>query len=132
MNGKGRATYYVPNFAVNNPEIDPDFQQLSTKPDNPGAKPDNLGTLLDLVPDNLKEKIKGLGKKTSDRERMNLAILELCRWRPLTLRKLAILVDRNEKYMFKIITPLRKDGKLEYTIPEMPNHPEQAYKTVEK
>jgi ATP-dependent DNA helicase RecG len=27
------------------------------------------------------------------------------------------------------LTPMIEDGELEYTIPEMPNHPKQAYRT---
>jgi ATP-dependent DNA helicase RecG len=130
--GKGRATYYVPDLGFNNPELGPGLPLLLNPiPDNPIIIPDNPGALSNLVPADLKEKIKALGKKTADKERMNSVILELCKWRPLTSKEIAMLVERNEKYMFKIITPLRISGKLEYTIPEMPNHPEQAYKTVE-
>lgn len=61
---------------------------------------------------------------------MNALILDLCQWQPLTLRQLSLIIRRNEKYLFQYITPLKTEGKLEYTIPDMPNHPDQAYKTV--
>lgn len=136
--GKGRNTYYVPDFGFSNPDLGPGLPELFNSlpdnqgalTDNPKALPDNLQALTDKLPFNLKQQIKSLGKRTSDREKMNSGILNLCRWNPLTLKQLAALVQRNEKYMFMIITPLRESGQLEYTIPEMPNHPDQAYKTV--
>lgn len=35
------------------------------------------------------------------------------------------------EYELTIVTPLRLAGRLDYTIPEMINHPEQKYKTTE-
>ena len=100
---------------------------LPGKPDNLPGKPDNLNT--GELPAYLIEIIDDLGRKASN-EAMNNAILQLCSWKELTIRQLANILKRNDKYMFGIITPLRESGQLEYTIPDMPNHPEQAYKTA--
>ena len=44
---------------------------------------------------------------------------------------MADILKRGEKYLLRhYISPLREEGKLEYFYPEMPNHPQQAYKTV--
>ena len=91
------------------------------------AHTDNLNA--SELPAYLIEIIEDLGKKASN-EAMNNAILQLCSWKELTIRQLASIMNRNDKYLFGIITPLRESGKLEYTIPDMPNHPEQAYKTA--
>lgn len=142
--GKGRNTYYVPDFGFDNPESDPGLPQLLGLPDNPdvlSGNPDALsgnpgalsgdpGALSGQLPPPLKKQLRELGKRTADKEKMNSVILDLCRWKELTLKELAALIQRNEKYMSQIVTPLRESGQLEYTIPKMPNHPGQAYKTV--
>lgn len=142
--GKGRNTYYVPDFGFDNPESDPGLPQLLGLPDNPdvlsgnpnalsgnpGALSGDPGALSGQLPPPLKKQLRELGKRTADKEKMNSVILDLCRWKELTLKELAALIQRNEKYMSQIVTPLRESGQLEYTIPKMPNHPGQAYKTV--
>ena len=143
--GKGRATYYVPDFGFNNPKFGPGSplllnhltdnpgaipDHLSALSGNLGALPDNPGALSDKLPSNLIQQINELGKRASDKEKMDNVILNLCSWRALTLKELAVLVRRNERYLFNIVSPLKEKGKLVYTIPDMPHHPEQAYKTV--
>jgi hypothetical protein len=86
--------------------------------------------LSDQLPDFLKERLKDLGKRTVDKEKLDAVILALCSWRPLTIKQLAGIMRRNEKYLLTFITPLREKGKLIFTIPEMHSHPNQAYKTV--
>ncbi len=141
--GKGRATYYVPDLAFYAPEMGPphpkefSFQQpgalsdqFDSLPDQSPVLSDQLAILSDQVPDELKEMVKGLGKREGDKEKVNATILALCSWQALTLKGLAAIMQRNEKYLLSFITPLRESGKLSFTIPDMQNHPEQAYKTV--
>ncbi len=150
--GKGRATYYIPGagFDFNEP-----FTPLPTFSDGLGINPSSLeikgsslndlseglsdqssslsdypNSLSDQLPQHLREMLIDLGKRTNDKEKMNAVILELCTWQPLTLKQLASIIQRNEKYMLIFVTPLRESGQLAYTIPDMPNHPEQSYKTV--
>jgi len=132
---KSRATYYIPgyNFSL----LLAMQQGATTLPDQPGALPDQSGALSDQsdalsgeVPEHIKGMLMEVGRRTSDKEKMNMAIITLCQWRPLTLKQLAQYVQRNEKYLLEnFITPLREAGKLLYTIPDMPNHPEQAYRS---
>jgi ATP-dependent DNA helicase RecG len=133
--GRGRATYYIPDTgfgsdASRHPGTLPD--NPVTLPDNPGALPDNPDAIPDnlQIPPHLAEMIRLLGKRTPDREKLIDAILKLCSWKALTMKQLSQILGRNEKYMFGFVTPLRESGRLAYTIPDMPNHPEQAYKTV--
>lgn len=159
--GKGSKTYYIPDFGFNNPELGPGLPQLfgalpdnlsslsgnldslsgnlgslSGNPDslsgNPGSLSGNPGTLSNQLPALIKNQLKQIGKRTRDKEKLNLIILELCRWKELTLKELAALIQRNEKYLAQSVTKLKESGQLAYTIPEMPNHPDQAYKTVIK
>ena len=131
--GKGRATYYIPDNAFTSVEkAKPDHltgkpDHLTGKPDHLTGKPDHLNT--DGLPKYLIEIIGNLGKKASN-EAMNNAILQLCSWKELNIKQLANLMNRNEKYLLGLIAPLRESGKLAYSFPDMPNHPEQAYKTV--
>lgn len=129
--GKSRATYYVPDLAFNTPELGLS-DNLGSLSDNPGALPDNLEGLSDNLnlPPDLQEIVNQLGRRTTDKE-MKEAILRLCAWKPFTLKQLAEALGRNEKYMYGFVTPLRESGQLAYTIADMPNHPDQAYKTVE-
>jgi ATP-dependent DNA helicase RecG len=58
-------------------------------------------------------------------------IVKLCAWRELRAYEIADLLGRSEKYILrKFITPLRESGRLAHTIPDMVNHPQQAYKAV--
>lgn len=143
--GKGRSTYYIPgkyfqtstlastSFGQEMNSHSMGIKSEGTLPDYPESLPDNLKSLsdnLESLPDNLKKKIENLGRRVKEKEQMNALILDLCQWQPLTLRQLSLIIRRNEKYLFQYITPLKTEGKLEYTIPDMPNHPDQAYKTV--
>ncbi len=124
--GKGRATYYIPGYAFS---LFPAIEQgINPLPDQSGALPDQSGALPDQLPAPIEKLLAELGRRTTDKEKMNQVLVELCGWKPHTLKQLSAIVSRNEKYLLEnFITPLREAGNLEYTIPDMPNHPEQAY-----
>jgi ATP-dependent DNA helicase RecG len=150
--GKGRATYYIPGAGVDFYEpfippptlneslgIDPSNLEITTVSLNDLSEglsdqspflSDHPNSLSDQLPEHIKEMLIDLGKRTNDKVKMNSVILELCAWQSLTLKQLANIIQRNEKYMLIFVTPLREGGQLAYTIPDMPNHPEQSYKTV--
>jgi ATP-dependent DNA helicase RecG len=90
--------------------------------------------LTNQLPVELRNKLEQLGQRSNSKKDIIDIILELCNWKPLTLNQLSDLMERKDKKYLKniYITPLRKQGKLEYTIPEMPNHPKQAYRTANK
>lgn len=129
--GKGRATYYIPGE---------DLLRLMTPPQGLITPPQGLMTPLPEVieppqdiPEHLAEKIKNLGQRTSNRQDLEAILLEVCSIRPHTLSQLSQLLARDEKYLLRhFLQPLRKSGKLVYTIPEVPNHPDQAYQTIKK
>ena len=129
--GKSRATYYEINsdLRLNQNALS---DQLGGLSDQLGGLSDQLNPLFGELPDELIQKIRQLGKRTKDKELINQTILDLCAWKSLSIKQLSILLDRNEKYLLEFITPLRENGSLEYTYIDMPNHPQQAYKTIIK
>jgi hypothetical protein len=55
-------------------------------------------------------------------------IRDMCLWRPLTSTRLAGLLNRRQDSLVRDhLKPMVEAGELSYTIPEMPNHPSQAY-----
>lgn len=153
--GKSRATYYIPSlgFSPGNKKgplsdkvlsdkvlpdkVLPDKVPLSDKvimvPDNLFVNSDSESELaddpLEKIPEYLKGVVDNLGKRVSDSE-MRTTILALCSWTPLTIKNLSKILNRNEKYLYEFIVPLKDEGKLAYTIPETPNHKDQAYVAV--
>ena len=134
---KGRLIYQYPDM-VNHPE-----QALSTPPQDLSTPPPDLSEpvhiesepvredLVNQFPLKIKEKLEEFTGKTSDKEKMKNYICELCSVRELSVKQLSILLTKQDKYLLhNFIKPMREEGKIEYTIPDMPNHPEQAYKTV--
>ncbi|NLM31017.1 MAG: hypothetical protein GX216_11470 [Methanomicrobiales archaeon] len=77
----------------------------------------------------LKEAIKNLGERCAP-ERMQSIIAELCSIRAYTADELAAILNRNKRWVSQsYLSPMIKNGALEYTIPENPRHPMQAYQT---
>jgi ATP-dependent DNA helicase RecG len=87
--------------------------------------------LLRQLPPDLFEQVKGLSNRVNDPTVLENIILKLCAWRPLRSADLVSILGKTEKYLLRnFITPLREAGKLQYVHPEMPNHPQQAYRTI--
>jgi ATP-dependent DNA helicase RecG len=142
--GKGRATYYVPDqvFIRATLSLSDHPTSLSDHPTSLSDHPISLSDhsldiadakdpIFDDVPEYIQALLGDIGKRINDKEKMNRVLLELCTWKPMTLKQLAAIVNRNEKYLLEhFIIPLRENGHLAYTIPDMPNHPEQAYRTI--
>lgn len=86
--------------------------------------------LPDELTDELRAELDALGKR-ADTESIMAVIVKLCAWRELRGYEIASLLGRSEKYILrKLITPLRESGRLTYTIPDMVNHPQQAYRAT--
>lgn len=97
---------------------------LRALPANLQALPTNLQTL----PTNLLEEIKGLGQR-SPPGNVQKIIAELCAVRAFTVDELAVILNRNKGWIFRsYISPMIRDGILEYTEPDNPHHPNQAYR----
>jgi ATP-dependent DNA helicase RecG len=157
--GKSRATYYVPSHVFHNPETgNLDTNRTYSAPVPPLTTPvppvsapvppvsapvppvsapvprenrSAKNALLHELPGDLQELVTHLGKRSNNRDEVEQVIYSLCSWKPLKLIELSQILDRSEKYVLReFITPMRETNKLAYTIPGMPNHPEQAYIAV--
>ena len=148
--GKGSATYYTlhPNWIDETVEDLKDFDLLA---DNDSSTDNGLSvqynstdnglsvqynstdkkTYLEQMPEKLRCSVKELGQRVRDREKMRDLILALCKWRDLSSRELAIILDRKQGYLLnQYLNPLITSGSLVYTIPESPNDPTQSYRSV--
>ncbi len=67
--------------------------------------------------------------KTND---VKKAIVALCEVEPLSLRRLAELLNRTPNQVRNYIKPLLADGHLQLLYPENPKHPKQKYSSVKK
>jgi ATP-dependent DNA helicase RecG len=125
--GKNKFTYYVPSpilFAL----ISGDKVSLSAPPAELNAQPQSLS-----VPPFIQDKIILIGKRAKSKEIINEVILDLCEWKPLKIKEIAKLIGKSEKYLLRgYIQPLLIEKKLQYTVPDMINHPDQAYTTLNK
>jgi ATP-dependent DNA helicase RecG len=148
--GKGRATYYVPGPVLaarlstgsisadtlsNNLSVEPtalsvEPPALSVEPTALSVEPPAL-SVEPSIPSVLKKRITALGMRTTNRQELSDVILALCTHKPFTIRELNQILGRSKGYLFTgFIKPLMQQDKLTYTIPDMPNHPEQAYRAV--
>ncbi len=145
--GKGRATFYLPTQLLlgnggkagtavqielpsSETSLPGGLQLLSgglaTLPGGFAGLPEGLAEPLPTV---LQEALKSLGKRAQPEEVQDV-IVRLCDWRPMRLAQLAALLDRNPEYIRgEYISPLLQSGRIEYTIPDTPAHPQQAYRT---
>jgi len=134
MKGAGSRTYYVqgPRFltapkgpvpeAVSGQSDSHQEARDSHQPRQDSHQP------LETIPRELAERIPAAGSKPR-REVLRALIVDLCRWRALTARELAVILrGREHKPLVRdYLTPMVADGLLAYTIPAMENHPDQRY-----
>lgn len=152
--GSGSRTYYVPGEAfVLGPRTgsggqaaesreaaaqsrEPEGQSReagpeSREPEAQSREPAPHLTTQDL-PEDLKIAVAELSKRPS-KDAIRGVIRSLCKWRPLTSFQLATLLQRRQDPLTRDhLRPMIDDGSLRYTIPEMANHPHQAYAAREE
>lgn len=119
--GSGPKTYYVPSEKLTSV---PKLMALSRESE--GLSQESSGLSQELPPE-IRDIITGVGKRATP-EKTAQAILALCSWRPHKASEIAGRIGRVQEYITRdYLTPMIEEGKLAYTIPEMPNHPDQAY-----
>jgi len=122
--GKGKATYYVPGklLAVSQHVGGTTIQQVISAPPLEISAP----------PLEISERIAELKKREHDAEKIKDIIVDLCKIRAMKATELAGYFGKGEDYMKrKYLSTMIADKQLQYTYPEMLNHPEQAYKSVD-
>ncbi len=107
--------------------LDPAGAEVQEGGDHP--VPDGLPPMPDGLPARLAEAIRNLGQRSPPGQ-VQQVVTELCGIRAYTADELAVLLRRNKKWVFQsYLSPLLRAEILEYTIPENPRHPTQAYRT---
>jgi ATP-dependent DNA helicase RecG len=145
--GQGRQTYYVPteklkflyaNDATSDANDATSDANNATSDANDATSDANDATSdandatsdaneWDNVPKDLKDIINHLGKRESKAKLGNI-IVELCRIQPRSKEDLAKILGKSETHIRNNILPeLLKSRLLQYTFPEMKNHPNQKY-----
>lgn len=132
--GKGKATYYIATDLLNTEPktLSTEPPAPNTEPPAPNTEPDGLITephiLLQELPSVLRIKIENLSTRENDINKLKDIIYELCSFKPYSTKQIAAILNRNENYLYRTyINPMRIESRLQYTIPDMPNHPDQAY-----
>lgn len=83
------------------------------------------------LPPDLKELVLALGQRATP-DKLRETIIRLCRHQPWQAAELGGLFGRNPVYLgTQYLRPLVSVGVLAYTMPEVPNHPHQAYRAVD-
>lgn len=129
--GKGRYTYYIPgpHFIASVPT--PAANTPATGLNTPAA---GLNTpAIDVLPGDIKEKIEALGKRTNDARKIKNIIAAICSTAPFKASDIARMFNKEEDYFKrKYLAAMIADAELQYTHPEMINHPDQAYRSAHK
>ncbi len=158
--GKGSETYYVPTpkmlaswRAPVVPGADPGQPAQSLKPPNESVNPQPLSgnppaqsvnlppqsvnqvhryAAFPGLPPHLENALASLKARVSQPEMQDL-VWQLCAWKALATDELAALLNRNRTYVTnRLVTPMLRAGRLEMTIPDQPNHPDQRYRAITK
>lgn len=129
--GKGRATYYIAGSSLLSAPPGPEEESTDIQED-PGlsAPPQGLSAPpLDpsAPPIYIQDMIDGLGQR-SNPEDVQAIVVKLCQWKPLKSSELAKILKKSEKHVLRsYLQPLKEKGAIRFTIPDMENHPDQAY-----
>jgi ATP-dependent DNA helicase RecG len=153
MKGSGSQTYYVAGEAfkraasatISTGRVGADTPQAigqihTSPPANTHQAPPNthqvgpntpqvtVQTAAQTLPEALRERLPMPGTKPR-RKAIQRLLIDLCAWKPLSARELAMLLGRKDpKHLVReLLSPMVADGLLAYTIPAMEKHPEQRY-----
>jgi len=89
--------------------------------------------LIKELPDKVKEILISIKERENNPDKIKELILLICTKKAYKLPELALLIQRGEKYISnKFIKPMLNSGELQFSIPEMRNHPDQGYITIPK
>jgi hypothetical protein len=119
-----------PTMESRNPSATVQAPSPGSGPAREADEPPAMVELRDALPADLRRTLEELGRRAEPAE-IRRCIERLCAWRSLTAEQLARLLDRNMGYLkHKYLRPMKAEGLIRYTIPDMPKHPRQAYRSV--
>lgn len=137
--GKGAATYYQPGTRL--------LAALGSQPPPEPLRPDTSGlrtespvvahgvpplrtefeTLRDALPEAVRGQLERLGRRATPAD-LDIVLVSLAAWRPMALEELSALTGRDAAHLrSRNIKRLLAEGRLAYTHPDEPNHPDQKY-----
>lgn len=141
MKGAGNRTYYIAGIGMradaakvvpdpHHPASDP--PQPASDPHHPTPDPHHPASDPHHLPPELRQRVVASGLRPR-RDVLRAIIVDLCAIRPWAARELAaVLSGRDTKTLVREhLAPLLAEGRLAYTVPGMPNHPDQKYTTPE-
>jgi Predicted transcriptional regulator containing an HTH domain and an uncharacterized domain shared with the mammalian protein Schlafen len=130
--GAGAKTHYVAGKEMEARTIMA-APAIHAKPHNMDGNIHDKGLELKDLPSDLRVKVRiAHMQRRLKPEMARHVILSLCAWRPLSLTQLAELMDRQPTHLGqKYVSTLVSEGLLAHTYPEMVQHPDQKYITVD-
>ena len=137
--GRGSASYYKPTMLLqsrmgdqNTNELTSNTQELTPNTQELGTNTQELAPNTQQFPEKLQSALHSLTPKTRKPQLQHI-ILHLCALRAYSAEALAIILNRKlEALRVSHLSPMRKEGLIDYLYPKVINHPEQAYITTEK
>lgn len=130
--GKGNATYYVLESAFLGETLQETDETLQGTDKTLQAPAETLQARLEELRarPTIVQALTRLKRHTKRNDLISI-IVALCKEEPLKSVEIAGLLNRNETYLRTILVDMvGENGSLAYTIPEMPTHPNQAYKSL--
>ena len=140
--GSGSRTYYEPGLAfvpgpraggvekgAESRQVGAQSRELESQSREPGgeSRDPDITLTAEGLPEHLRQAIAGLSKRPKEEDLRGM-IRAICDWRTLTSAQLANFLNRRQDPLVRDhLKPMVATGQLRYTIPEMPNHPNQAY-----
>lgn len=137
--GRGSASYYKPSAhlhlmisTLNASDLIPNTQELGVNTQELRTNTQELSPNTQEFPEFLRTLLSSLTPKTR-KSQLQQILLHLCCLRAYSAEDLARILSRKlEALRVNHLTPMRKDGLINYLYPQVTNHPEQAYITTIK
>ena len=138
--GSGNKTYYLPtprfmDSLIQNshrPPADSHRAGADSHRAN-GAHPPTSTDIKSVLPRDLQEILPHPGSKPK-RHVVCQIIGRLCAWQALSASEIALLLGRKDRkpLVRDYLSPMVRSGDLAYTIPDVPDHPDQKYSVVSR
>jgi ATP-dependent DNA helicase RecG len=123
---------FEPGQSPHEPNIDVEPTESEPVPTMARRLSTMLGTVPTMPPDvptGIIKEIKMLGLRSPPSTVQGI-LARLCSIRAFTADELARVLNRNKKWVkHSYLSPMIREGVLEYTLPDQPKHPSQAYRT---
>jgi len=90
-------------------------------------------SLVHQLPETLQQEIKKLPLRVLNPVIIEEVIYKICEVRSYKITEIAGILGKTDKYILRaFITPMKEKGIIEYSFPDMPNHPEQSYVSIKR